>query len=206
MNASFVRVALVAIILIAAWTILARPTFFVVSENASAAATEEGWSFDDIKDVCEAFHFVMISIGIGCGLYWFWTSWVPSQGAVCIEFAVDAERVGETETARIVELVAWVKNIGKQSAKLSELQFTLRSIHAGHTAAGAALMKQADVEPFLETTPKPASFVVDAGAQRRCVLAVTVPKSLEFALVTARVKSEQRVELYEASKLVGLNV
>ncbi|MFO0918768.1 MAG: hypothetical protein U0872_10695 [Planctomycetaceae bacterium] len=206
MNTSVVRVVLIVMILIVAGVILVRPAVFVASGNVSAAAaeSEDSWSLDDIKDVCEAAHFVMISLGIGCGILWFWTSWVPSHGGPRIEVSVEAERIGETETTRLVELVAWVKNIGQQSAKLSELQFTLRSILSGHTATGAALMKQVDLELLFETTPKQASFVVDAGAQRRCVLAVMVPKTVDFALVTARAKYGGRGVVYEASKVVRL--
>jgi hypothetical protein len=195
----------VAMISVAFCAIFAGPTVAAAETVAPAAAAEEGWSFDDIKDVCEAIHFVMISIGIGCGIYWFGRSWVPLYTAPRIEFAVDAERIVETETAQLVELVARVKNAGSKPAKMNQLQFTLRSVSADkQPLPSRPLVSDADLTMLFEAAPELAAFIVDAGTQRRCVLAATVSKTVSFAVVTAKVSTAQRVEMYEASKLVRL--
>ena len=207
MNTSVVRVVLIVMILIVAGVILARPAIFVASGNVSAAAaeSEDSWSLDDIKDVCEAAHFVMISLGIGCGILWFWTSWVPSQGGPQIEFSVEAERIGETETTRLVELVARVRNKGVKPARFQQLQFLLQAIAAENLSmSGQPTVHAAELSPPIEVQAEPAAFVVDAGAARRCSAAVRIPKRVGYGDVTARARSEGRGAVYEASKVVRL--
>jgi hypothetical protein len=199
--------ATIALTTIAAFTqaVIAQPEIHP-PQNAAALNPDEGWSFDDIKDVCEAIQFVMFSLAVGCTLYWFWFKHLPTKDVPRIEFDVDVERVGENDAVWIIDVVALVKNLGRTRADLAELRFVLESVVADRLAAeSGSLAKINALKPLIEGEWAPAKFALDAGTQTRRAFAAAIPKTVNHVVVTGRARNAKRTEIYDASKLVRLN-
>jgi hypothetical protein len=175
-------------------------------QSAAAIAPDDGWSFDDIKDVCEAIQFIMFSIGVGAALFWFWFQHLPSIGLPRIEFDVDVDRVGENDVTWIIDIVATVKNLGRAKADLSELRFELESVLADRlsTQCGSLVGRNA-LTPLFEGEWTQSTFVLDAGTQTRRTFAAAIPKTITHVVVTAHVRNAKRTEVYDASRLVRLS-
>jgi|SRR5579863_5713420 len=173
--------------------------------GAAVAAAEEGWSFDDIKDVCEAAQFIMIGLGVGFALHWYCCRYLPARDDPRIEFDVDIERAGERETAWLIEVVAVLKNSGNVRASFSNLSCVLKSVEYDLSSAAGPLARTGALSPLFEEQWEPASFLVDAGTRRRCMLAAAIPKSIDYVVVSATVKHDKRSEPYYASKCVRLS-
>jgi hypothetical protein len=200
----FAAVCVAATFVLLAEPAMAQPKAQPVGD-AAAQVAKEGWSFDDIKDVCEAIQFVMFSLGTGCALYWYFFQHIPSTKLPRIEFDVEIERAGENDAAWLVDVVALVTNLGKAPAALSELCCVLESVPPdGSSLPNGSFAKKLALSRLFEESWDPAAFVVDAGTRRRRALAVAIPKAINSVVVSATVRHEKRVEPYRASRFVRL--
>lgn len=106
--------------------------------NESEAA--EPWSLDDYKDICEAVHFLAITIGIGGGLYWLFARHLPAQQAPRLEFDVDLVNHGEREGTRLIEVVAHLRNLGANPVAITRLRFTVQAVTTETRSIGSGLL------------------------------------------------------------------
>ncbi len=174
--------------------------------SAAEAAADEGWSFDDIKDVCEAIQFILFSIAVGAALYWFWFRHLPSKELPRIEFDVDVQRIGENDVAWLIEVVALVKNLGRAKAELTELRFALEAVVADRLSAkSGSLANMNALGPLFAGDWGPATLVLDAGTRARRGFAAAIPKTVNHVVVTAQLRHGSRAAVYEASRLVRLS-
>jgi hypothetical protein len=181
---------------------LRRP---VESPGTTAAAPQEGWSTDDVKDVFEATKHLMISIGIGVALYWFWAFEFPARKLARIEFDADVIRVGENNVASIIEVVATVSNLGRARVELTELCFALKSVQTELvTEQSGSLAGMNVLSPLFEGQWTPNRLVLDPGTKTRLTFAAAIPKTVFQVFVNAQAKSVSRPAIYEASRLIQL--
>ena len=166
---------------------------------------DERWSLDDGKDVCEAVHFVAITIGIGVGLYWFRLHYVPCERAVRIEFQVDVSPRGELETCRLVEIVAVINNLSRVAGAVTECRFTLAAVEPGSAGAAPGPLEKLNLlAPLFADEWLSARTVLDAGTQNRLVCVASIPREVRQVVVTGHLKHDGRAEPYAASRLIAI--
>ncbi len=176
-----------------------------LAQTAAPGAGDEGWSFDDIKDVCEAVHFVAISIGIGVGLWWFCLRYVPRDISSRIEFHVEVAVGGELDSCRLLEVVAVISNLSRHAVPLAECRFTLAAVTpAGGSPAHGPLDKLKALAPLFAGEWLSSRTVLDAGTSQRLVCAASIPRDVKQIVVTGHLKHDGRHEPYAASRLVAI--
>jgi hypothetical protein len=170
-----------------------------------ADRSDDGWSLDDVKDVFEAIQFVAITIGIGAAVYWLCFEHIPRMRIARIEFDVEVVCVGEMDSARLVEIVALVRNLGFATAEFADGRFMVSSVAPGAGASHGGLMLQPSaLAPLVEGTWSTSKVVVDAGARMRLACAVAIARTITHVVVTGQITNPLRATAYTASRLVEL--
>ena len=208
MPRTFFRLTILSLVTI--WAACIAPTAaFGKGAIISAVAVQvtENWSFDDIKDVCEATQFVMICLVIGSALYWFFCLYMPDRKSPRLELDVAMERSGETDAVWLVEVVALLHNRGSAPMQVSDLHCVVHSVSTESLLAnGGPLTKANGLKALCDTHWEPALIVLDGRTQRRCSLALVIPKTVAGVVISASANCEKRPEPYLSSKLVWLAV
>jgi len=178
------------------------PSTMEITQRAIDRDPIERWSLDDIKDVCEAVHFVAISLGIGAGLYWFCRRYLPRDSALRIEFNVDATVGSEHDSCRLIEVVGLVNNLSHSPVRLIDCRFTLAAV----TPAGGSL-SVGPVAPLATLVAGEwiaSRTVLDAGTCHRLTCPAAIPRNVMHVIVSGSLKHEGRVDPYTASRLVSV--
>lgn len=162
---------------------------------------DEGWSFDDVKDVFEAIHFFAITVGIGVGVWWFSNRYLRQGEALSLELDVGSR--SSAGQADVLELVARIRNDGVNGARIRRCSFQVSIIDAAQAAREpGVLLEGAGQKPLFDGDFIPNGTSIPPGACQQFTTVVSVPPDQQACLFTARVESGDGSQVVVCSRLL----
>jgi hypothetical protein len=174
-------------------------------QPAVTSNDEDGPSFDDIKDVCEAIQFVAITVGIAAALYWFWKFWLPYAQSHRVEFDVDVRCVDGRDGSRLIEVAAEINNVGCVPAEITRCWFTLSAVNPDAAATKAGPLAESNaLTPLFESEWTPTKTSIDAESRTQFTCPAAIPRSVTHVVVTGQLMQQGRPKTQSASRLVAM--
>jgi hypothetical protein len=152
------------------------------------AVADEGWSFDDVKDVFEAVHFLAITIGIGVGVWWFVSRYLSQASILTLDLDIGGQTSVAVGEQRVVELVAAIRNEGVSGARIRRCSFSVSAIDTGTGLRAGVLQQGAGLKPLFEGEFLPGGMSIAAGACVRLSTVVAIPQNGMSCLLAARLE------------------
>jgi len=146
---------------------------------------DEGWSFDDIKDVFEAIHFLAITLGIGVGVWWFLTRYLSQTSALSIDLEVT--RRTRSSGGQLVEIQATIRNDGINGAHVDRCLISIAAIDADVAASHPGLLREGEgLSPVVEEALLSTRMLIAAGTSLRLSTVLALPGNINNCLLSAR--------------------
>jgi hypothetical protein len=155
---------------------------------AADNSTDEGWSFDDIKDVFEAIHFLAITVGIGVGVWWFVSRYLSQASILTLDLDIGGQTSVPEGEQVVVELVAAIRNDGVSGARIRRCSFSVSSIDTGTGFRAGVLQQGAGLKPLFEGEFLSGGVSIAAGARVRLSTVVAIPHDGKSCLLTVRLE------------------
>lgn len=146
---------------------------------------EEGWSFDDIKDVFEAIHFLAITLGIGVGIWWFLTRYLSQSSALSLDLEVT--RRARTQGGQLIEILATIRNDGINGSHVDRCLVSIAAIDADVAASRPGLLREGEgLTPVVEEALLSKRTLIAAGTSLRLATVLALPGNVSNYQLSAR--------------------
>lgn len=169
-----------------------------------AASEDEAWSLDDYKDICEATQFVMISVAIGVGLWWYFTRYAPGPGSRRLTFDVELRDLGREERSHWLEISCIVTNCGAASASVARLMYTVTPISMATLSQGSVAPVSSQETTLTEQAWVAGGTELEAGCQSRYAALVAVSSETRYVQVTGTLEQPENRGRSTVTRLIAL--